>query len=56
MPPARYASEAPYAVGLLELVEGHRLTARLEGDPEGLVAGQPMGLVAVDATRGPIFR
>ncbi|MFQ5521819.1 MAG: Zn-ribbon domain-containing OB-fold protein, partial [Candidatus Methylomirabilia bacterium] len=29
VPPARYASEAPYAVGLLELEEGPRLTARL---------------------------
>jgi scaffold protein (connect acetoacetyl-CoA thiolase and HMG-CoA synthase) len=54
--PARYASEAPYAVGLLELAEGPRITARLEGDPERLVAGQSLGLVTVDPTRGPVFR
>jgi hypothetical protein len=54
--PARYASEAPYAVGLLELDEGPRVTARIEGDPERLVAGQAVALVAVDAARGPIFR
>src|SRR5438132_6950155 len=28
--PARYEAEAPYTVGLLELVEGPRLTARSE--------------------------
>ncbi|MGH7331321.1 MAG: Zn-ribbon domain-containing OB-fold protein [Candidatus Rokuibacteriota bacterium] len=54
--PPRYASEAPYAVGLLELAEGPRITARLEGDPERLAAGQPMGLFAVDPARGPVFR
>ncbi len=54
--PARYASEAPYAVGLLELAEGPRITARLEGDPDRLAAGQSMGLVTVDPARGPVFR
>ena len=54
--PARYASEAPYAVGLLELAEGPRITARLEGAPERLVAGQSLWLVTVDPTRGPVFR
>jgi uncharacterized OB-fold protein len=53
--PARYAAEAPYAIGLLELAEGPRITARLGGAPEHLVAGQPMALIAVDATRGPVF-
>ncbi|OGL05694.1 MAG: hypothetical protein A3I03_11755 [Candidatus Rokubacteria bacterium RIFCSPLOWO2_02_FULL_68_19] len=38
--PGRYAAEAPYAVGLLRLEEGLRLTARLEGDPERWSAGQ----------------
>jgi uncharacterized protein len=54
--PARYASDAPYAVGLLELAEGPRITARLEGDPDRLTAGQPMGLVSIDPARGPVFR
>ena len=56
VPPARYAADAPYAVGLLELVEGPRITARVEGDPDHLAAGQPMGLVTLDPARGPIFR
>jgi uncharacterized OB-fold protein len=54
--PARYAAEAPYAVGLLELEEGPRVTARVDGDPEALAAGQPVVLATVDATRGPIFK
>ncbi len=54
--PARYAAEAPYAVGLLELAEGPRLTARLEGDPERLSAGQSLVLASIDPERGPIFR
>jgi uncharacterized OB-fold protein len=54
--PARYAAEAPYAVGLLELEEGPRLTARLQGDPELLGEGQPMTLATTDPARGPIFR
>jgi uncharacterized OB-fold protein len=54
--PARYAAEAPYAVGLLELAEGARLTARIEGDPTALAAGQPMVLASVDPARGPLFR
>ncbi len=54
--PARYAAEAPYAVGLLELEEGPRLTARLEADPENLTAGQAVALVSLDPSRGPIFR
>jgi len=54
--PARYAAEAPYAVGLLELAEGPRLTARLEGDPAALSAGQPVTLASIDELRGPIFR
>jgi len=56
VPPARYASEAPYVVGLLQLEEGLRLTARLAGDPDRLAAGQAVALDAVDNARGPIFR
>ncbi len=54
--PGRYAGEAPYAVGLLELPEGLRLTARLEGDPEQLSAGQAVAFASLDPARGPIFR
>ncbi|HET8578996.1 MAG TPA: OB-fold domain-containing protein [Methylomirabilota bacterium] len=54
--PGRYAAEAPYAVGLLELPEGLRLTARLEGDPEQLRAGQAVAFASLDSARGPIFR
>ncbi len=54
--PARYAAEAPYAVGLLELEEGARITARVAGDPEHLGEGQAMTLVTVDPARGPIFQ
>ena len=54
--PARYAAEVPYAVGLLELEEGARITARVAGDPEHLAAGQPMALATIDAARGPIFQ
>jgi hypothetical protein len=56
IPPARYAAEAPYAIGLLDLEEGTRITARVAGDPEHLTAGQPMALVTVDPARGPIFQ
>jgi len=54
--PGRYADEAPYAVGLLELEEGLRLTARLAADPERLTADQAVALVSLDPARGPIFR
>ncbi len=54
--PGRYAGEAPYAVGVLELAEGIRVTARLEADPERLAAGQAVALASLDPTRGPIFR
>jgi uncharacterized OB-fold protein len=53
--PARYAAEVPYAVGLLELDEGLRLTARIEGDPERLAAGQAVAFAALDPARGPVF-
>ena len=56
VPPARYAAEAPYTVGLVELEEGPRLTARIAGDPERLSAGETLTLAAVDAARGPVFR
>jgi len=55
VPPGRYASEAPYAVGLLELEEGLRLTARLAADPEQLSAGQAFTFTSLDPARGPIF-
>ena len=54
--PARYAEEAPYAVGLLELEEGPRLTARVEGEPERFSAGQRVLFASLDAARGPVFR
>ena len=54
--PGRYAAEAPYAVGLLELEEGLRLTARLDADPERLAPGQAVAFVSLDPARGPIFR
>ena len=54
--PGRYATEAPYAVGLLELEEGLGLTARLDVEPEQLSAGQALTFVAFDPSRGPIFR
>jgi hypothetical protein len=54
--PGRYASEAPYAVGLVELDEGLRLTARLSGDPEKLTAGEVLTFASLDLFRGPIFR
>jgi uncharacterized OB-fold protein len=53
--PARYAAEVPYTVGVLELAEGMRLTARVTGDPEALRAGQAVRLTSVDPARGPIF-
>jgi uncharacterized OB-fold protein len=54
--PARYAAEAPYTVGVIELEEGPRLTARVEGDPERLGIGQRLALASVDPGRGPMFR
>jgi len=54
--PARYASEAPYSIGLLELDEGPRLTARVNGEPERFAAGQRVLFASLDAARGPVFR
>jgi uncharacterized OB-fold protein len=54
--PARFATEAPYTVGVLRLDEGPRLTARVEGDPEQLAIGQRLVLASVDTARGPLFR
>lgn len=56
VPQGRYADEAPYAIGLLELPEGLRLTARLAGDPERLTQGQDLTVESLDPSRGPIFR
>jgi len=56
VPPARYAAEAPYVVGLVALDEGPRLTARLDTDPEALTAGLPVAFASLDPLRGPIFR
>jgi uncharacterized protein len=55
VPPSRYATEAPYAVGLLELEEGPRLTARVAGDVDGLSAHQAVVFKGHDPARGPIF-
>jgi uncharacterized OB-fold protein len=54
--PPRYAAEAPYAIGVLQLDEGPRLTARLDAPPESLSAGQAVVMAADDTERGPIFR
>ena len=54
--PARYASEAPYSIGLLELDEGPRLTARVDGESERFVAGQRVLFASMNAERGPVFR
>ena len=56
VPPARYAAEAPYSVGLVELDEGFRLTVRLTADPETLAPGLTVAFASVDPSRGPIFR
>ena len=53
--PARYAAEAPFNVGIVELDEGVRMTARIDGDPERFSQGQRLTLSSVDAARGPIF-
>jgi hypothetical protein len=54
--PQRYAAEAPYTVGLVELDEGLRLTARIDGPPESLSRGAPLAVASTDPDRGPIFR
>ena len=54
--PARYAEDAPYSIGLLELEEGPRLTARVEGEPDRFSAGQRVLFASLDAARGPVFR
>ena len=54
--PARYAAEAPYSIALLELDEGPRLTARVDGEPERFAAGQRVLFATLDAARGPVFR
>jgi uncharacterized protein len=54
--PSRYAAEAPYAVGLLELEEGPRLTARVSGEADQLAARQAVVFTGLDPARGPVFR
>jgi uncharacterized protein len=54
--PSRYAAEAPYAVGILQLEEGPRLTARVTGEVDQLRAGQAVAFNAADPARGPVFR
>ncbi len=54
--PARYAAEAPYTVGILDLEEGVRVTGRIEGDPDALAIGQAVAFSATDPARGPGFR
>lgn len=54
--PSRYAGEAPYAIGLLELDEGLRVTARLAADPDTLAPGQVVVFASLDPSRGPVFR
>ncbi|MBI1848169.1 MAG: OB-fold domain-containing protein [Candidatus Rokubacteria bacterium] len=54
--PARYAAEAPYAVGLVALDEGATITARVSGAPESLTLGQAVTLASVDARCGPVFQ
>lgn len=56
VPPARYATEAPYVVGVVALDEGLRVTARLTADPDTLSRGLAVTLASVDPARGPVFR
>jgi uncharacterized protein len=53
--PSRYAAEAPYAVGLLQLEEGPRITARVTGEVDQFKTGQAVGFATVDPACGPIF-
>ena len=54
--PARYASDAPYSIALLELDEGPKLTARVDGETDRFTAGQRVLFASHDAERGPVFR
>ena len=45
VPPSRFKAQAPYTVALIELDNGVRLTARVEGGEVGLGIGQPAEIV-----------
>lgn len=58
--PERFAAQAPYAVGMIDLEEGIRLTAPLtDVEPAALEIGLPVEMVlrrlATDGEEGPIL-
>lgn len=54
--PAVFASEAPYACGIVDLDEGIRLACRLvEAEQSPLAVGQRMEMVVLQYQDGPIF-
>ena len=54
--PAVFASESPYAVGIVDLADGVRLACRLmTTDSDQLTPGMPMEMVVLQYEDGPLF-
>ena len=48
-PNAEFVADCPYVLGIVELDEGPRITARITGDAEGLACDQPVHAVFTPA-------
>lgn len=44
-PNAEFAADCPYVLGIVELAEGPRMTARIVGDTSSLTCGRPVHAV-----------
>jgi len=55
VPPEKFAEDGVFAVGLVELEEGPRITARLSADSTDVSIGQEVRVREVSRELGPIF-
>ncbi len=46
VPPTEYEGDEPYTVAVIELEEGPKLTARVEGDPDDVEMGKDVKFVS----------
>lgn len=54
--PAVFATESPYAVGIVDLADGIRLACRLtHNDDEVLTPGMPVEMLVLQYEDGPLF-
>ncbi len=46
VPPTEYEGDEPYTVAIIELEEGPKLTARVDGDPDDMELGKEVEFVS----------